>query len=1673
MNAMYVPRSMIMRSYGLFRKPIAFMIILTMIMVSMLSALSFASSSSAQDAPNADYTNCPSEDDGNNDNDARQLCGITNQKTSDGKTIDTTSNESIADKLSALVSGDASDDANTNLVDAINMVFTRVVSIGYYLNSNISSDGSKLSDYNGDVYAWKSGRQCDSLDKASSYSNDNCDVPNITTEAIQDLVSMIIPTGITGGETVSGKTPYSIGIPTELISGGTVPINRGTNKYTALEVFGYNLNWTTYNGEWDKIDVNTSERLKSSVSIGGQVTNVYNSVTNGITKAINNSNEDVSSAWSSGNVLKIAGSILSYPFKVIGYSGTNSVYNYTELLLNGYEENIFNSSAWSRSDFYDDTAYNVRVMSDTEKAYVYSALVQKLIEDSIASIAKQNDIDVSDIQSQSAFPTSKVQSVKDKQKEEDAKAKKENEKRAAAKKKENDEKRAADKKNNISGKTYDDDDYKKVTAQKVTEADVWNDWVKNNKTKLDWGKKNLSVDYSKYTPSGSGTASDEYATLKSDWNTAATTWNKTQIQDRLAKNLNSFQKIWAGVEDGAGQKSARKAARDAIADNKIFMVCVNDDGTRQGTSDNDTIKLAIAGGLKDPGKSAFNDKGEFQCSNSSGASASIRQPIVGALLGSQGTAKQKSDNTDTRRSAFTGTIFNPLSSLSSMLLSISQKVAMVINYLLGLSFQPILDSIGIKSVVVDVVKTLRGSMYMPMMALFVIIGAFIALIKALRGSAVEGLKSVMLIILSVILGILLLHNPNASFKLIDDYPSYAERAVAAIILQAQSSSSTDELCTSTGTVSGINTSSYKDLNGKTSSGFNPNGTIRKLECQVWVAYVFQPWVMGQFGSSYSTLYADGYASSGGSSITAKKSTTKLVGNAAVNLGGGKTIHNWALYQLSQQISGTSTTDDTSKTVGSTNKNLYRLVDLQAGVKNAKGKDTSHWNAWKGGSSRFLMGLMALMASIAGLMSIGMFAVAKISATLVMAMLFAIAPIMLLIGIIPGSGRTKMKSWMAKLLGLAVKRVLLVVMLSLQLMVLISASNSQSNDALSSMMLMMLISMVFATYGKQIIAGFTAPIDSMAGNAFQGATERFKSAIETSPLGNSVEAVKGTFSQSAGAIVGTALAGGLSPSAVFRNHQNRARDVKRTKYHDDMSNIRSSRDSLMRRYDEGKITGGQYVHDMSKLNRDEDTIKRTYKSDLDDIDHMSMRDGLDAVIDPKNYDNGLGTRLMSIKDSNMARLRFRSPVHFTGILRESAKSVNDEKKQQVKSAYNAILMTNPDLASAVLRINDLPAGDNGAKAMRHAMEGADLREISEVLHIQEQMSASEVVDSLSSNPNITFRRGANGSYVPIIDKELMDHVRKQAMKHASKNEVKLMKKQDDIAKLRESIPDIMVSYLLEDDKKKKVINDAKTRAHDNDSELLKDYDPLAPNDTSSDGHLDASDAVINMELRKELNDIDNDDSLTALEKKRRKNSARNDAYEKHAHTHGNIDSMTFDHAARMATRTAREEISRQAAIMRASATVNYDEVTGQVSVIPASGSPITSDDIDRFKSMVSDYFTMQKYVNSSTGNRSSSNNDDPIIRHIDRKVNNDIKNGDYSTDHNTTRTRGRGENITPLYPTDGMRPNDPDTHAMKRNIDLKKRADKKADDHRNRVEHNKYSGTDLGVSMENDEKGKRK
>src|SRR5699024_7307572 len=241
---------------------------------------------------------------------------------------------------------------------------------------------------------------------------------------------------------------------------------------------------------------------------------------------------------------------------------------------------------------------------------------------------------------------------------------------------------------------------------------------------------------------------------------------------------------------------------------------------------------------------------------------------------------------------------------------------------ISLAYSPIMKSFGLDTIIVNMIESFRDSLFFPLSALAAMFGGLVLLFRMIRGGYRQNLVGIALMIVVFILGVVVMIDPKKTMELSEDVPARLEQGLVAAVF-ATGNSDGDEICEATSSESILSESSndsnfidpdeedYKTFEGD--EEFNPRNTMSQMMCENWRTFAFTPYVYGQFGTSYSQLYANGFGGSDDGSFN--NDNTELVGDATVNMGGGTTVNNWALYQLDAKTTGTTTNKDGSRSPG--------------------------------------------------------------------------------------------------------------------------------------------------------------------------------------------------------------------------------------------------------------------------------------------------------------------------------------------------------------------------------------------------------------------------------------------------------------------------------------------------------------------------------------------------------------------------------------------------------------------------------------------------------------------------------------------------------------------------------------------------------------------------------------
>lgn len=368
----------------------------------------------------------------------------------------------------------------------------------------------------------------------------------------------------------------------------------------------------------------------------------------------------------------------------------------------------------------------------------------------------------------------------------------------------------------------------------------------------------------------------------------------------------------------------------------------------------------------------------------------------------EGALDNGAQSSDTRRQMFdrmkhsSSYILSPFASLGRW---VAKWCAKITNSILTVSYSNYMKALRLDDVIETLTTRLRDSVFLPLSVLVVCISIVYLASKAISGGFIRTLVQ---LVVTYILGVAFLFNIGTFLTWAETIPTELDNVVAEAILTTNVKE--NDYCMATGDDAGI----------------------RQTQCAVWDIAVFEPWVQAQFGTVYPQLNDDNI----------KNTNKDMTGNGTVDFGGGAKINNWALYQLSKIKVGNVTKEDTSHLIGTVNHSIYRLVDMQAGPKNAEGRDTRFFSHWAGETENrsiplFLSGCSGVLL----LLVIGGLGIAKIGFALEIGLQLLIFPIILTIGLLPKQ-QGKTIEYALNLVALFLKRFLTGVMMAFFLNLLI-------------------------------------------------------------------------------------------------------------------------------------------------------------------------------------------------------------------------------------------------------------------------------------------------------------------------------------------------------------------------------------------------------------------------------------------------------------------------------------------------------------------------------------------------------------------------------------------------------------------------------------------------------------
>lgn len=390
--------------------------------------------------------------------------------------------------------------------------------------------------------------------------------------------------------------------------------------------------------------------------------------------------------------------------------------------------------------------------------------------------------------------------------------------------------------------------------------------------------------------------------------------------------------------------------------------------------------------------------------------------------------------------------------------TVTKTIVVVTIGLINFAFSDIVEAMGLNKLIAGgadggIFGLLFNGVFTPLIVIvFALTGGYIfwnGIVKRqYRSSMTALIRSLALFIIAIII--------SASPLTYITLPNKIAVAGQAIILTAMNSglSGGDGLCSTD--VGQFKTKLVNNPNADAQDILTESSTsIRSaVGCQFWQTFLLKPWAEGQFGTSWNNLYAKGKIPSWAPSSTSSaltNSNESMVGDAAVPMGNGSIINNWALFQISTETNAHSPIGhegERPKYTSGVANDWWRIADTFANyqeeqakvdatgsgpygtsnsVEYTKVKTTpvlNNWDTWVGNTAYNRMWTASSSVIVAGIGLAAPLFFSFLSAiySIGVALMMAFAPIMLLFGCWAGKGWEIFKGWGELVVNTTLKRI---------------------------------------------------------------------------------------------------------------------------------------------------------------------------------------------------------------------------------------------------------------------------------------------------------------------------------------------------------------------------------------------------------------------------------------------------------------------------------------------------------------------------------------------------------------------------------------------------------------------------------------------------------------------------
>lgn len=234
-----------------------------------------------------------------------------------------------------------------------------------------------------------------------------------------------------------------------------------------------------------------------------------------------------------------------------------------------------------------------------------------------------------------------------------------------------------------------------------------------------------------------------------------------------------------------------------------------------------------------------------------------------------------------------------------------------------------------------------------------------------------------------------------------------------------------------------------------------------IGCQMWYTFTFRPWVEGQWGTSFENLWAEDTDSpTGGKNKFLGNENGEWVGDAAVPLGNGEFINNWAVFNLSTLTNAHAPLGmegERSRYTTNVANDWWRIVDAISNYKEgpidlssapvqpdsevteegpaADIKPLDYWSRWTGVEStwgRIGTAVNSVLVAIIGVAGPLFFALLSSILAIEIAILMAFSPLMFLFACWANKGWEIFKGWAELVVNTTIQRIVVGILMSISI-----------------------------------------------------------------------------------------------------------------------------------------------------------------------------------------------------------------------------------------------------------------------------------------------------------------------------------------------------------------------------------------------------------------------------------------------------------------------------------------------------------------------------------------------------------------------------------------------------------------------------------------------------------------